>query len=474
MPFLEVKDTQVLQVGTFVKLEGSWFSHPFPTNTFKIKSQEDLTTIQGLTNVTILYDPDRSDSVTGPVTSEDPPPVSEADPFPSLEEAGLEPPGVEAEMPNQESSTPNAPGLIAESALSEILDRREDYQEFQEHLRKVEGAYQKILGQGQELFKKIHGRRPSGVKIAEVMVKGVLRAIENPRTAMSLIDLVGSNGTAWGLSEHALNVCTLALLMGKQLGLDEATLGELGRGALFHDVGYRALPMKVKFLSAGIKIHADPELGKTHPALGRQLMASYPGTPTSILDIIERHHERCDGSGYPQGLPGDQLDGLTRIVMVADHYDELCNAPDPQHSLNPHEALSRLYRHVTLRGESAKYCPRVVQALVQAIGVFPPGTLVELSDGYMGIVSSINIQDPTRPTVLLYAPWINRHDGMLVRLSKDPTLEIKRALHPKDVSSQVLAYLSPRRMAMFVHATETTTLARNSSIRRSARSSRRS
>ncbi|MCA9479804.1 MAG: DUF3391 domain-containing protein, partial [Nitrospira sp.] len=63
MSFIEVEDRNVLQLGTFVKIEGSWFSHPFPTNTFKIKSKEDLATIHGLTNVTILYDPDRSDSV---------------------------------------------------------------------------------------------------------------------------------------------------------------------------------------------------------------------------------------------------------------------------------------------------------------------------------------------------------------------------------------------------------------------------
>ena len=62
MAFIEVDDAKTLQVGVFVKLEGSWFSHPFPTNTFTIKSAEDLATIQGLTNVTILYDPDRSES----------------------------------------------------------------------------------------------------------------------------------------------------------------------------------------------------------------------------------------------------------------------------------------------------------------------------------------------------------------------------------------------------------------------------
>ncbi|MGE0474153.1 MAG: HD-GYP domain-containing protein [Nitrospirales bacterium] len=458
MPFIEVEDRTLLQLGTFIKIEGSWFSHPFPTNTFKIKSKEDLATILGLSNVTILYDPERSDS--GDQESAD----SLSAEISDLEDVDADF-GSSASEGYSESGNrePDGAGqLIPESALSEILDRREDYHEFQHHLRKVEGAYQKFLGQGNEVFKQLNGRRSSGLKSADLIVSGIFQAIQNPKTAMSMIDIMGSNGVAWGLSEHALNVCTLSLLIGRQFELDSDTLMTLGRGALFHDVGYRALPMKVKFVTGGIKVEADPELGKLHPDLGRQLMASFPGSEESVLEIIRQHHERCDGSGFPRGLSGEQLSLLPRIVMVADRYDELCNAPNPESSLNPHEALSRLYRHVVMKGDSAKYCPHVVQALVQAIGVFPPGTLVELSDGFMGIVSTINIENPARPIILLYAPWLCRNDGLLVNLAKDARLDIKRAAHPKDIPTQMLAYLSPRRMAMFAHATEPTTMAFNS------------
>jgi hypothetical protein len=152
--------------------------------------------------------------------------------------------------------------------------------------------------------------------------------------------------------------------------------------------------------------------------------------------------------------------------MVADHYDELCNAPDPRKSLSPHAALSRLFRHVVLQGESSKFCQEIVQALVQAIGVYPPGSLVELSDGCLGVVSLINLQFPTKPLVLLHAPWVCRNDGMMVNLANESELEIKRALHAKDIPENALAYLSPRRMAMFVHATQLPTIGVNSRRRR--------
>lgn len=461
MPFFKVEDTRDLQVGTFVKLEGSWFSHPFPTNTFKIKTPEDLVTIQGLTNVTILHDPGQSASFdVDDVPDENRRPLD-----PEVSEGAAE--GTEAVSDSELNQSEADEPLIKESSLTTILDRREDYHEFRDHLRKMEGAYQKTLGQGNDLFRQLSDRRPAGLKTADAMVTSIVTALNNPRTAMSLIDVVGSNGVAWSLSEHALNVCTLSLLIGRQLSLEAEGLLELGRGALFHDVGYRALPMKVRFSAVGMKIESDPELGQRHPEVGRQLMASFPDAGPAVLEMIVQHHERLDGSGFPNGKRADDLSLPTKIVMVADHYDELCNAPDPQTSLSPHAALSHLFRHVVMKGESSRFCPAVVQALVQAIGVYPPGSLVELTDGFLGVVSLINIHNPTKPTVLLYAPWICRNDGMLVNLAQEPELEIKQALHVKDIPLHALAYLSSRRMAMFVHATEPTTMARNSRRRQS-------
>ena len=449
MAFIEVDDAKTLQVGVFVKLEGSWFSHPFPTNTFTIKTLEDLATIQGLTNVTILYDPDRSQ-----LSDFEDCATNDND---HLENSHESPNSSDTESP----SNGKAESFIPEAGLSELMDRREDYQEFYEHLRKVEGAYHKTLSQGRELFAQLSGRRPAGLKTGDAMISNIIQALNNPKTAMSLIDLVGSNGVAWGLSEHAINVSTLSLLIGRQFSLEDDMLLELGRGALFHDVGYRALPMKVKFQTAGMKVEPDSKLHRLHPEMGAQLMDSFLDAGPMLVDMITHHHERLDGSGFPKGLGRNDLSQLTRIVMVADQYDELCNAPNPETSLNPHTALSRLYRHVVMKGESAKFCERVVQALVQAIGVYPPGSLVELNDGFLGVVSSINVHYPTRPVVLLYAPWLCRNDGLLVNLANDPTLEIKQAVHAKDVPENVLAYLSPRRMAMFVHATVPTTMASN-------------
>ncbi len=460
MSFVEVEDVQLLQVGEFVKLEGSWFRHPFPTNSFTIKSSEDLAIIQGLTNIRILYDPERTASVECEENRQDSSSFSAAlsesldSHYPESVASG--------EQNHKEEET-----LISESALSEVLARRERYRGYVDSLRKVERAYQNTLYQGHELFRQLTGRRPAGLKTSDAIITNILQNVDHPQSYLSRMGQSGSEESAWGLTEHAVNVCILSLLVGRQLSLDEDMLVELGRGALFHDIGYRALPMNVKFYPGGMKVEANPELRILHAELGSQLVDSFLNAGPMLLEIIAHHHERLDGSGFPNGLGKGELSLLTRIVMVADHFDELCNTPNSDANLNPHAALSRLYRHVVMKGESSKYCAQVVQALVQAIGVYPPGSFVELTDGFIGVVSSINLHHPNKPIVLLYAPWLGPYGGLLANLARDPTIEIKHAVPAKDLEAKALAYLNSHRMALSIHVMESTSVAVNRRIPRS-------
>ena len=441
MAFIELDHVEDLRCGLYVKLEGSWFSHPFPTNTFKIKSDHDLEILRHLQKVKILYDPDQSEDE---LPKETVPPLST-----NQEEAKTVKHDSQAQTPTQDATPP-----VEESDRSKTLEQQQDFQEFYEHVRRVEGSYIKVLGQSTELFQQLGVRNKQGLKTADRIVGNLQTILQNPQTAMTLVDVMGGNGMIWGLSEHALNVCMLSLIIGRQMKLPQDELRHLGLGALFHDVGYWALPMMVRFHPGGMKVQADLEMLHRHPEQGYHIMQTFPGVLPTVLDVVAHHHERLDGSGFPQGLGKESLSVVTKILMVADYFDELCNAPDPTSSLTSHEALAYFYRHVVAHDESAKFCQHVVQALVQAIGVFPPGSLVELTDGSIGVVSSINLEAPTRPIVLLYAPWLPRTAGMIVNLEKVSDLDIKQALHPNSVETNVLAYLSPRRMAMFVHATD--------------------
>ena len=460
MAFTQLQQIQDLRIGLYVKLEGSWFCHPFPTNTFKIKSDNDLKIIKNLKKVQIFYDPDRSDlSSSQDVESEQPTLdqahrpedqdlLQENEPQPEvLRERETERPEVIVSGRDNE-----------ETHHSDNTDPGQDARKLCDHLKKVEVSYHKALGQSGEFLQQIYNGQRKGVKTAEMIVANLQRILENPRAAMALVDVVGGNGVEWGLSEHALNVCVLSLVIGRQMNQTPDELLNLGIGALFHDIGYRFLPMKVRFLSVGMKVQADTDMLHHHPERGGQLMESFPGMSPSVLEIIGQHHERLDGSGFPEGLRKEDLSDLTKIVMVADYFDELCNAPNPESSLTPHAALSFFYRHVVNMRESTKFCERVVESLLQGIGIYPPGSIVELSDGSLGIVSSLNFESPARPIVTLYAPGAGPTDKKVVDLVQEVNLSVKQALHPKNVDPPVLAYLCPRRMAIFVHTSDKTSV----------------
>jgi len=199
----------------------------------------------------------------------------------------------------------------------------------------------------------------------------------------------------------------------------------------------------------------DPASTKLHPEKGKELMEKFKNFPLPSLETIGQHHERLDGSGYPKGLTKDQISLFAKIVMVADEYDELCNSAEIEKSLTPHEALSQLYLHID--SQKYKFSEEVITTLIQTMTVFPPGTLVELSDGTIGLVICVSLQNPTRPLCLSSHFAGTRQEAIMVDLSEEMNLIITRSLRPSEVPPKILKFLSPRRFSLFVHPTEKST-----------------
>ena len=183
---------------------------------------------------------------------------------------------------------------------------------------------------------------------------------------------------------------------------------------------------------------------RQHPETGRKMLERGFGFPESSLDVISQHHERLNGTGHPRGLKDHALHFFSKVVMVADAYDELCNAPELEKSFTPYQALSYLYHK-----REGEFWEKAVVALIRNLGVYPPSSIVELSDGSIGIVCTINLLDRMRPTVMLYASDIPPDEAKLVDLALEETLSIKQCLQPKDVPKRVWKYLNPRGMISY-------------------------
>ena len=400
-----------LRLGIFVKIVGSWFSHPFPTNTFKIKTEKDLTTLRSLRNVKILHDPDRSD----------PPP-----------DVPLEP---EPEEPQQPS--------IENPAILEREEREKAYEQRRNQLIEAEQAYQEVLDKNKALIREVTCGYVKGMRNAEELMNALDDILGNDGSLVSLMNLMGNTEIGDEFYYHSLNTAILSMVVARELELSQGDVHTVGMAALFHDIGEVADDGEVHY-KGGQLTQTQQQTHQRHPQLGKRMLVKGFDFPGPGLEAISQHHERMNGTGFPHRLKADAIHQFSKIIMVVDAYDELCNNIDLEKCMTPYEAMCSLY---ALRGK--EYWEEAVLALIGSLGVYPPSSIVELNDGSIGIVSTINLVDRLRPLIMLYSPEHPRDQAILLDLAKEATLSINQSLRPTQLPHGVWDYLNPRSMIRY-------------------------
>ncbi|GHS86623.1 phosphohydrolase [Synergistales bacterium] len=196
--------------------------------------------------------------------------------------------------------------------------------------------------------------------------------------------------------KHSLNVTLLGgYLAGKMFPGNHEIAEQLSVGGILHDLGKALVPQNV--LNKPGKLTDDEfEIMKQHPGFGKQIAIQNGITDPDILAVICGHHERFGGGGYPEGLSGDNIPMAGRIAAVADVFDALTARRVYKEPMASRAAVS-----IMVGSMGAHFDPTVVRTLLLSIGLYPPGTVVELSDGSMGIVVGARDKDLMRPSVSL-------------------------------------------------------------------------
>jgi len=194
---------------------------------------------------------------------------------------------------------------------------------------------------------------------------------------------------------HSVNVCILALTLGRDLGLSKNELNQLGLGALLHDVGKMIVPLEILNKPGAL---TDKEFSalKQHPEFGYDLLKTKNGLPEFLLQVVKHHHERENGGGYPNGLHGQQLNQFTKIVTIVDVYDAITSDRVYHDAINPSTALNNMYKWAPNDFDQTLF-----NAFIKCLGIYPTGSLVELNTGEVGIVTSSTQSHRLKPTVLL-------------------------------------------------------------------------
>lgn len=409
---------QELRKGLFVHLDLGWTAHPFPLNRFKITSTSQIEQMEalGLRQVRVLTglsDPDVVDKLLRPASGA----------------SGL------AELP-----APHLNSADAEAAEA-AATRRRNVAEQHAALLRCERQFGEAAQAWKQTDQLLETDPQAALQIACDAVRGFTSQMGSAHE--NHIRLLSETATD-GASLHAVNVTVLSLLLGASLRVDAQCLEDVGVGALLHDIGKRALPDRLRWYSNKFSA-VETRVYREHVERGLDLAQRLNLAP-GALSVLAQHHETADGRGYPKGIKLTELTPAARIVCLVDAYDAMCNPGiGGVAAVTPHEALATLFAQLKPR-----FDPTCLTAFIRMMGVYPPGSIVQLNDDRYAEVVSVNATRPLRPRVVVYDASIPREEALILDLQSLPNLSIRRSLHPWHLPAPVLSYLSPRkRMCYF-------------------------
>jgi putative nucleotidyltransferase with HDIG domain len=402
-------DVEQICIGIFVHLDILWVEHALPLSNFKLKNQAHIDAIKRLGLYKIRVDPSRSSCRPLP-------------PLPTVVAAA------------QFSDDDSAVITEKKDRLSQLIKIRMAADLCEKKMLKAASTLKNINRESHSLPRKAS-------EDADDLVQTVIES--------SLIDknvaihMMTNKATDKDAYTHALNVMVLSMMMGKELNLSEIEMKNLGMGCIFHDIGkddiLSRVVRKMDYLTK-----AEESFMRQHGHYGK-LIGKKLGLSPESLDIIVQHHENFDGSGYPSKLKGSQISILSRIVSLVNTYDNHCNGNNPEYSLSPSKALSYMYAHQREALDAS-----LLSVLIRCLGIYPPGTIVELSNKMAGLVISVNSTQPLRPRVLIYDADSPKEETIIVDLLNDLDIDVVSSINAEQLPQNISDYLLPRQLMTYI------------------------
>ena len=391
-------------------IDRSWLNTPFLVHRFLIKSTSDITKLQqaGIQEITIDTDRGRD------VLPDSPPPHTlnnvSSTPNPAIPDSS-----VPHEIARLHQLSPSAQGKSLSGELSTIKMVRKY---MLEGIQNILHTLQKTGGLAME---QVH-------QITESVMAETLRHEE------ACIAMIRTRDFSPALFDHALAVSTLAVLLGRAVGLDNTTLQHLASAGLLHDAGLLNIP---QVLHRPLNQLSDTELGlyQKHPHRGVEMLSQQSGLADEVDTLIQEHHIALDGSGYPANIDPEKIETPTRILRIVDEYDELLTGHRTGNPLPVRIALQTLYQ----QGKKGLLDGGLVATFINLIGIYPTYALVELSTGERGIVTANSRDNLLQPTILLIQDAIHQPLTEPIPLnfsvlsSHESRPEIVRVLAPEQV-----------------------------------------
>ncbi|WP_050608121.1 HD-GYP domain-containing protein [Clostridium niameyense] len=204
---------------------------------------------------------------------------------------------------------------------------------------------------------------------------------------------------------HSLDTCIMTAFLGMSSGLNELELKEISIGAILHDIGKIKIPNNIINKKGKLTDEEFEEI-KKHPIYGREMLVKNLAISNNIIKIVEQHHERIDGNGYPYGLKGSQICKNAKIVCICDVYDAVSNDRCYRKKFTPNDAYELI-----LSGSGVMFDEELVRNFKNTFAIYPLGCRVKLSNGETGYVIRQNRGLPDRPVVRIFYDSLNKSNN---------------------------------------------------------------
>lgn len=406
MAVLKTIPVDLLRPGMFVvRFDLSWFKHPFlSTRLGMLKDTKLPAYLRSLGVTHVEIDLDRGlDVDLGPLP--DPPPVPE------------------------QPEEPEAPAAQFEFSAKDIPPPTDSART----LRFAKRFFSQSMDCTKRVMAGAQAGKPVALDEARLMIGRLIATVESNRSVVRLLSVLKAYDEY--TYTHCLNVAAMGVLFGKHIGLSGNQLETLGLAGLLHDVGKCLLPAEI--VNKPGKLTDDEfDVMKKHTVLGFDYIKDQPGVPGPVALGVLEHHERHDGTGYPRQIAGREIAGVSRILSVLDVYDALTSDRVYRSRMSPHLALRTL---CAKRGSA--FPEAILDRFITCVGVYPPGSVVQLRNGYFAVVTGYDERSPLHPSMTIFlgpdARPVRPRRVETLRLRDQPTgsgYEIARHVEPSEVA----------------------------------------
>lgn len=359
-----------LKIGMFVaELDRPWLDSPFLLQGFEITNEEDIRSIQNLCDY-VYVDVKKSRSM------------------------------------HHRTQLPKTNPQKRQSKLASLFKKRnadnhhstsagnyKDKVSVVEELDRAGKAYNNTKAVVNDILASLLLGRDIKIQQVREVVNECVDSILNNKDSLLWFTLIKNKDKY--ISEHCLNVAILSIAFGRHLGLPEQDLKNLGLCALLHDIGKIKVPSEI-LNKEDFFTQEEFEIIKKHALYGRDFLMSQSGIYPGAIDVAYAHHEKVDGTGYPRGLKGSQIPHFAKIVAITDAYDAITSDRVYQNSRSTLEA-----QKILLDASGSHFDVELTQRFTQWLAIYPPGTIIEMSNGEVGIVLSVNPKFKLKPKVIL-------------------------------------------------------------------------